>query len=143
MGSRNFEEWREHYEKERAEQMRVQRERMERETPKFREILLAAGAVKLVADYNGAGDSGCIEDIQLLDINDSSFPFEAGNFPNPKQFKDDLEQIFYDILQYRHSGWEINEGSYGTFTWDLIADTLSNKHNENVTSVNTTEHEGW
>ena len=36
-------------------------------------------------------------------------------------------------------GWEINEGSYGTFSFDVLNRKISLEFNERVESVNTTE----
>ena len=50
--------------------------------------------------------------------------------------------LFYDLIQVRHPGWENNDGAYGDFEWDLTTDTLHHTHNDRFTDYDTTEHEG-
>src|SRR6266480_1498398 len=53
-----------------------------------------------------------------------------------------LMELFYDLTQARHPGWENNDGACGEFEWDLAADTLEHTHNDRFTDYHTTEHEG-
>jgi hypothetical protein len=53
-----------------------------------------------------------------------------------------LRELFYDLLETRHAGWENNDGAFGEFEWDLIADTLKHEHSERYVECETTEHEG-
>lgn len=136
-------DWAAGYQKEMEARKARVKERAETEAPNIRKQLLGLGAVNIVVEYNGAGDSGCIEQLTVFD--DKAIPFwlENANVPNPSTLKDTIESIFYDLLETRYGGWEINDGSYGSFTWDLLADTLKHTHSERVTSVDNTETEGW
>jgi len=51
-------------------------------------------------------------------------------------------ELFYDLTQARHPGWENNDGACGEFEWDLAAETLEHTHNDRFTDYHTTEHEG-
>jgi hypothetical protein len=50
-----------------------------------------------------------------------------------------VHEVCYDKLASTHMGWEINEGSYGTFSFDVLNRKISLEFNERVESVNTTE----
>jgi hypothetical protein len=50
--------------------------------------------------------------------------------------------LFYDLTQARHPGWENNDGAFGEFEWNLTGDTLTHTHNDRFTDYDTTEHEG-
>jgi len=65
------------------------------------------GKLKIRVDFNGGGDSGYIDDF---------------GYYNDGNDKHDLSAVWedklYKILEQNHGGWEINEGSEGTFTID-------------------------
>ena len=137
-------DWLESYRKETAERNRQVKERLDIELPKFRRELLGLGIERIEADYDGSGDSGCFEGFNMYGANDEEFITEKMNLPQGgKGFKDKIIELFFDILEMRYAGWENNEGATGRFAWNLADDTLKHTHNENIVSVNTTEHEGW
>lgn len=63
--------------------------------------------LKITVDFNGGGDSGYIDDV---------------GYYNDGNDKHDLSAVWedklYKILEQNHGGWEINEGSEGTFIID-------------------------
>lgn len=117
---------------------------------------------KIEVNFDGCGDSGQIEDItvfnkagheieiSLQSINVGSLSFCEGRRYNPdgtttvindfrdSNFGDLLEEVCYNLLRERHGGWEINEGSYGTFIFDFINQKIRLTFNERITEVNTT-----
>lgn len=58
-------------------------------------------------DFSGGGDSGMIEGGLELDNGESI------DIPNP------VENFLYDMLNNHQGGWEIDDGSQGTFTFDF------------------------
>lgn len=52
-----------------------------------------------------------------------------------------IQGVCYDALQNVRSGWEINEGSYGTFTFDVKKRKVHLEFNERVVDVELTEYE--
>jgi hypothetical protein len=50
-----------------------------------------------------------------------------------------IEEICYDKLGASHGGWEINEGSYGTFHFDVAARKVNLEFNERIEEVRTSE----
>lgn len=75
---------------------------------------------ELVLDYNGSGDSGFVE---------SSFN-NGGDVPSS------IEEWCYDQLESQYGGWEINEGSQGTFTFNMKNKTISLEHVSNIQESN-------
>jgi len=137
-------DWLESYRKETAERNRKMKERLDIELPRFRRELLGLGIERIVADYDGSGDSGCFEGFVMYGANDEEFIIEKMNLPQGgKGFKDKIIGFFFDILEMRYAGWENNDGASGSFIWNLTDDSLKHTHNENTVSVNTTKHEGW
>jgi len=50
-----------------------------------------------------------------------------------------IEEICYDKLGASHGGWEINEGSYGTFHFDVSTRKVRLEYNERIEEVRTSE----
>ena len=120
---------------------------------KMCEILLEAKVYFVTVEYDGQGDSGCIESVEYLDENEEQQKLLV--FPQPyiaklllpgwKMFKshnisgcravtrqevdgtveDFIEDFVYEKLP---GGWEINEGSFGTFKIDLKEKSWDSSH---------------
>jgi hypothetical protein len=65
--------------------------------------------------YNGSGDSGYIE----------------SSFENGELVPASVEDYCYTVLEHMHGGWEINEGSQGTFYFDLKQREITLEHQTN------------
>ncbi len=98
----------------------------------FREKLLALGIQSVGAEYSGSGDSGQIDGITHTPETVALSPMEG-----------ELENLLYATLEARHPGWEINDGSSGSFQWDIVKDVFEHRHESYYTESNTTEHEGY
>jgi hypothetical protein len=120
-----------HYEQERLENVR-------RHLPEARRQLLEAGIHTVQIDYDGCGDSGCIENIAYRDCHGGAVDL-AGKLAMTEE---QLTDLFYDLTQARHPGWENNDGACGEFQWNLTEDALRHTHNDRFTDYDTTEHEG-
>ena len=119
------------YERERLDNVR-------RHLPEARRQLQAAGIHRVQILYDGCGDSGCIESITYTDGQGSTVD-PAGTLAMTEE---QLMDLFYDLTQARHPGWENNDGAYGEFDWNLSDDALKHTHNDRFTDYDTTEHEG-
>ena len=119
------------YERERLDNVR-------RHLPEARRQLQAAGIDRVHILYDGCGDSGCIESITYTDGQGSTVD-PAGTLAMTEE---QLMDLFYDLTQARHPGWENNDGAYGEFDWNLSDDALKHTHNDRFTDYDTTEHEG-
>jgi hypothetical protein len=97
--------------------------------------LKALGVVKVCASYNGEGDSGCIEDVAAMDN-------EGAIVVIPASIKKELNELCYAKLEEKHGGWEINDGSDGHITFDLVKNKLTIDHNERIVETeNSTDEE--
>lgn len=83
---------------------------------------------RVIVEYSGAGDSGDFERARITGGEASTEELET------------LETYVEELLQERQPGWELNEGSQGTFTFDLANDPpmLEHEHNMCVESYETT-----
>jgi hypothetical protein len=52
-----------------------------------------------------------------------------------------IESLVYDYLEETHSGWENNDGAFGTFVFDVPGRLVTLEHNERYTEVNTINDE--
>jgi hypothetical protein len=120
---------------------RYYREKLEnvrQHLPEAARQLKEVGVETVHINYDGCGDSGQIESVTYLDGQGKSLnPFGKTSIT-----EDALMDLFYDLTQARHPGWENNDGAFGEFEWDLSADTLHQTHNDRFTDYDTTEHEG-
>ena len=78
----------------------------------------------LVLRYDGGGDSGYVEDrFECVDSRNrhhgESVPANIGDW-------------CYDKLESMHGGWEINEGSRGSFEFDLDNKKITLYHTDNI-----------
>jgi Family of unknown function (DUF6878) len=117
------------------------RERLDnarRGLPEAARRLKAAGVELVHIRYDGCGDSGQIEEVTYTDA--------QGKSVNPADqmtlTEDQLMELFYDLTQARHPGWENDDGAFGEFEWNLTADTLHHSHNDRFTEYYTTEYDG-
>lgn len=106
--------------------------------------------------FDGSGDSGQIEDISLddkiLKKKVEGAMVSSGSTWNPitkestTEYEKDvdvrtlIEGICYDILEDSFGGWEINDGSYGEFLFDVKKRKATLKMNERVMDVNSSEY---
>jgi hypothetical protein len=117
--------------------------------------------VSIVVDFDGCGDSGQINNIEYYDHRDKGLSHPEGKIKGSKlhkgstwdeklktfvelpdcegTFNEVVEEICYDRLGARHSGWEINEGSYGTFNFDVLNRKIDLEYNERVETIRSSE----
>lgn len=80
--------------------------------------LRALGVTEVIAEYEGYGDSGNVEDITLQ--------------PNDVRLDADLmrklEDFAWSLAYNQHPGFENNEGGYGTLTWDISNNFITLDH---------------
>ena len=113
-------------------------DRVRRELPAIAGQLKNIGVATVRVEYDGCGDSGQIEDIVCFDTEDNCVKL-TGKTPVTD---DQLADLFYDLIETRHPGWENNDGACGELEWILEPDTLTHTHNDRFTDYHTTEHEG-
>jgi len=99
--------------------------------------------------FDGSGDSGQIEDIEL-DKELLENKLDGIKVPNGIRYSQNgaeqlwtearnlekvIESVCYQVLEQVCSGWEINDGSYGEFTFDVKKRKVSLDFNERITDV--------
>ena len=80
-------------------------------------------------NYDGSGDSGAIENIEITPEDEEHCTNEAD---------DALRDWAYSYLETYYGGWEINEGSCGTITLDFKAGVVKCSHGNRIEVI---EHE--
>jgi hypothetical protein len=83
-----------------------------------------AGVVSI--SYDGSGDSGYLEEATIEPERDLSEDAIKA-----------LDTLAEGILESRHGGWEINEGSCGTIKIDFDKNTIEIEHNERIEQYET------
>jgi hypothetical protein len=109
-----------------------------RALPEAARQLKEAGVKVVLVNYDGCGDSGQIESVTYLGAGGKAVDLTA----EVTITEEHLTDLFYDLLETRHPGWENNDGAWGEFQWNLSSDELHHSHNERFTDYDTTEHDG-
>lgn len=110
---------------------------------KLREL----GVTKIYCAYSGYGDSGSLDTVQATPAMDLDMVFDQkpnfwdNNKLNDRSVGEAIHDLFYDLLEQNHPGWEINDGSDGEFTWDITTDRIAIDHGEHYTETHRTSHE--
>ena len=119
------------------------------------------GIQRIQVGYSGAGDSGCVENVDALDvpsgtaidlhavnvsIMQASSRHESGNWVEHVQTREvslheGAQEFAYDWLQAHHPGWENNDGADGEVIFDLARDAVFVTHNAHYMDTDTTEYE--
>lgn len=115
--------------------------------------LRQVGITTVVVTFDGAGDSGQIEDIQAH-IGDEpaeipATPVEIARLDfhatEPERLTEPLgeaiETLAYAFLEQTHGGWENNEGAFGEFVFDVAGETITLDYNERIETSENHTHE--
>ncbi|MFC7706189.1 DUF6878 family protein [Plastorhodobacter daqingensis] len=110
------------------------------------DALATAGVTSVIVTFDGSGDSGQIEDIQAYagdegaDLPEVEIIIASPAWGDPgfaaatMTVEQAIEQLAYDFLSSTHGGWEINDGAYGEFVFDVAKRTISLDFNERYTA---------
>lgn len=115
-------------------------------------VLKSHGIIRVTAVFDGCGDSGQIDEMSAFNAEGpTEFPeggihlVDAAPELNGKHLaqsvSDAIETLAYDLLETHHGGWEINDGAYGEFVFDVEAQNINLEFNERYTATNLFEHE--
>jgi hypothetical protein len=88
------------------------------------------GVVEITARFDGSGDSGQIEEFEALPV----------DVEIPDALRERIEDLLGGLLP---GGWEINEGSYGTFTVDVESGDITTEAAGRITSDSETDIVRW
>jgi hypothetical protein len=116
------------------------------------DALSAAGITEVTVTFNGYGDDGQIQDINaylgetpaelpkcLVTVQEPSH--RDHNQAVDQTLPEAIEALCYDYLSDLHEGWEIDDGSFGDFTFDVAARTIHLEYNGRICSVFTESEE--
>jgi hypothetical protein len=117
------------------------------------DALAAAGIARVTVDFDGEGDSGQIEDIAALDpagkpikLPPDQLTVETAKFDGTgadtatRPLRDVIENLCYELLEEHHDGWEINDGSFGAFEFDIPHRSVTLTFNGRFTDFETSTH---
>ena len=115
--------------------------------------LRLVGIAHVTVRFDGYGDSGQIEDIEVLageeaialptttvEIAMLDYHQEVPEILS-QPLRDAIETLSYAFLQETHAGWENNEGGYGDFLFDVAAGTITLDYNERIETSENYSHE--
>lgn len=115
------------------------------------DALDAAGIATVVVTFDGYGDSGQIERLEIDGAVDTlptaiveiatSIWGELEPQRQSMSLADAIEKLIYDFLGSAHGGWEDNDGAYGEFTFDVVDRTIRLDYNERYTASVNYSHE--
>lgn len=114
------------------------------------DTLTAAGIAVIVVTFDGYGDSGQIENIEVqgetTDLPATAIEFASVDWGGTEISRHQLgtreavEAMVYALLEQTHCGWENNEGAYGEFTFDVADRSITLDYNERYESSEYTQH---
>jgi hypothetical protein len=125
--------------------------------PHNKELLFASlrsmGIMEVTIDFDGAGDDGCFQRavgfdganaevaIPTAEIVIKTVVFDTGTVADAIiTVLDYLHQLASDVLDETHSGWEIDDGAYGTFRFSVTEQVITLEYNERYTISEYHEH---
>lgn len=111
-------------------------------------FLRQLGVTMVTMDYNGSGDQGDIEDIEISGFENAPKTCEEldkalEGFPAETKAHERfcIEKLKDRAFELLPGGFEINEGSYGQVIIDCEKNKVRLAHNERVMEVNSSEQE--
>jgi hypothetical protein len=116
------------------------------------DALAAAGVTLIVAAFDGYGDSGQIENVEVK-AGDTVVDMPGGEIEiatavwdqaepdrSMASIRDVIEVFVYDLLGQTHDGWENSDGAYGDFTFDVAERTITLDYNERYMESDYSQH---
>jgi hypothetical protein len=116
------------------------------------QALSAAGVTLVIVSFDGYGDSGQIENVEVkagdtvvampectIEIAEAAWDQAEPN-RTTISIAEVIERLVYDLLTDTHCGWENNDGAYGDFTFDVAERTITLDYNERYTASDYSQH---
>lgn len=116
------------------------------------DALASAGITHVVVTFDGYGDSGQIENVDVrAGDHDIAMPDarieiarvvwgESEPERSTVTLATAVESLAYDVLERTHGGWENNDGAYGDITFDVAERTITLDYNERYTASENYTH---
>ncbi len=115
--------------------------------------LAGAGIATVIVSFDGYGDSGQIDSIDARDAANTNVPLpdqtisivaivwgQSAPESRPMTLTEAIEHLVYDALSETHGGWELDEGAYGEFVFDVPAHEIRLDYNERMTVTEFSSH---
>lgn len=112
----------------------------------FFDAITPLGVTHVVVTFDGYGDSGQIENIEIkaggdviaeptvmIEFAEAEWG-QAEPSRSPMSIAAAAERLTYDVLEQTHSGWENSDGAYGDVTFDVGGREITLDYNERYTS---------
>ena len=111
-------------------------ETLDRNKLAIMDALAAAGITSVVVTFDGSGDNGQIESLEVLagettvELPASVVLMAAADDEEPVKSADEkplaeaIETLCFDYLSHVYTGWEINEGSHGEFAFTVADNSV-------------------
>lgn len=115
------------------------------------DALASAGITSVLVRFDGSGDSGQIEEVDVtrnqapaalptVDIEIATPLWDGSGLDRRVMpIAEAIETLAYAFLEDTHDGWEINEGAYGEFIFDVGRRAIELHYNERI---ETSEYHG-
>lgn len=100
--------------------------------------LTALGVAVVSASYSGCGDSGQIDEVHFHTADNRVVTSDI-----QADLQSEVENFLYDALEFRHGGWENNDGGEGVFRWVLAHNQFDHTHRDFYTETDITTHNGF
>ena len=146
--------WYERYEEERRRRAELQPDVTAHNKQAVLSALKAAGIIRVEVHFDGYGDSGQIDSIDVVEpklltldgpqgeVEIRQVAHDGSGIASAKfGLPEAIERLCYDLLEAHHPGWENNEGAFGDFVFDTDADQISYTHNTRIEHIDTDEHQ--
>ncbi len=99
--------------------------------------LAALGVTVVSASYSGCSDAGQLDELHFYSTDHDL----TGAIP--RDLYKEVETFLDDALEFRHGGWENNDGGEGTFNWNLASNDFEHLHRDFYTESFSTLHNGF
>lgn len=107
-------------------------------------VLDAAGIETIEVTYDGCGDAGSVDNVACTGASRSielpsaetsiqSLDYYGNIITETLSIADALETWCLDLIALDHSGWENNDGAFGTFTFTVHDQSIEHEHNARFT----------
>jgi hypothetical protein len=113
--------------------------------------LAQADITVVIVSFDGAGDSGQIENIfvtagdtegvlpsVMIEFTTVNGQGELSSSPLP--IREAIESLVYELLGETHGGWENNDGAYGEFRFDVTERSIELEFYQRFTDAEFFEH---
>lgn len=110
------------------------------------------GIDTVILAFDGSGDSGQIEnvtaapdtaaDLASVEVMQKRARWDSGEIDSVSlDLRAALEDLAYELLEDTHDGWEIKEGAYGEFTFDVGSRAIALDYNQRIETSEYSRHE--